>query len=316
MKKLIYVLSAIATAFAGTASADVSVSGTGQTNYTSSGTKNYTSTSGSVKFALSTTTASGMTISTAAGITTDLEGTAADDTTGLTSLTFVTGGATIVIGQDVAAPQIGGVGGVASDLVDQNHQTINAAPAIGTDADQDGNGITITTAVGAGTLTAAYVWDDTPNTTGGQGDFDSNNQSMGLSFSMPAGAATVTVGHSTSADASSENDTMTGATLAYPVGGGTLSVGYKQTTGEVKADAVSAAFAMSLDADTSFSVGYNTASEGAQSAQTTEAKITRAIGGGASVFAELKNSTGNSSGVTKSGTQSTSTFAIGTSVAF
>jgi hypothetical protein len=158
MKKLIYVLSAIATAFAGTASADVSVSGTGQTNYTSSGSKQYTSTSGSVKFALSTTTASGMAISTSAGMTSDLEGTAADDTTGLTSLTFVTGGSTIVIGSDVSAPQIGGVGGVASDLVDQNHQTINAAPAIQSDADQDGNGVTLTTAIGGGSLTAAYVW--------------------------------------------------------------------------------------------------------------------------------------------------------------
>ena len=292
MKKLIYVLSAIGTAFAGTASADVSVSGSGTVAYASSDANQYTNTSGAVSFALSTTTASGMTISTSAGITTDLEGTAARSSTGLTSLAFATGGTTITIGNDVAAPQIGNVGSVASDWVDQGHQSIDASPAVGTDGDQDGSGVTLSTSFGTGTLTAAYVWDGSPDADG-QGNPDAGDSSMGFSYSMPAGAATVTVGYSVSDDTSNENDTLAGATLAYPVSGGTLSVGYQQSTGEVDATAISAKYSMSLDADTTVAIGYKSSDEGAAAASTTEAKLTRSLGGGASIFAEIKSSSGN-----------------------
>jgi len=316
MKKIVYLLSAIGAAFAGTAHADISVSGSATSTYASSDANQYVNTSGGIAFALSTTTAGGMGISAAGGITTDLEGTAARGSTGLTSLTFATGGATIVIGNDVAAPQIGNVGSVAGDMVDQGHQTINASPAVGTDADQDGSGISLTTAVGGGSLTAVYVWDGSPSLSGkGQGNPDAADTSMGFSFSMPAGAATLTIGHSTSDDTSSENDTLSGITVAYPAMGGTLSAGYQQSAGQTKATAISAAYSMSLDADTSLAIGIKSADEGAQAASTTEAKISRALGGGASVYAEVKSSSGNSTGVTASAGSST-TFAIGTSVAF
>jgi hypothetical protein len=314
MKKIVYLLSAIGAAFAGTAHADISVSGSATSTYASSDANQYVNTSGGIAFALSTTTAGGMGISAAGGITTDLEGTAARASTGLTSLTFATGGATIVIGNDVAAPQIGNVGGVAGDMVDQGHQSIDASPAVGTDADQDGSGISVTTAVGGGSLTAVYVWDGSPNANG-QGNPDAGDSSMGFSFSMPAGAATVTVGHSTSDDTSSENDTLSGITVAYPAMGGTLSAGYQQSAGQTKATAISAAYSMSLDADTSLAIGIKSADEGAQAASTTEAKISRALGGGASVYAEVKSSSGNSTGAGVTAGPS-STFAIGTSVAF
>jgi hypothetical protein len=315
MKKLIYVLSAIGTAFAGTASADVSVSGSAAAVYASSGSNQYTNTSGAVSFALSTTTASGMTISTSAGMTTDYEGTAADGNTGLSSLAFATGGTTITIGNDVAAPQIGNVGSVASDMADQGHQSIDASPSVATDADQDGSGITMSTAIGGGTFTAAYVWDGSPGTYG-QGNPDAADSSMGFSFSIPAGAATVTAGYSSSDDTTGTNDTMTGATIAYPVSGGTLSVGYQSTSGGTEANALSAKYSMSLDADTTIAVGIKSADEGSKSASTTEAKITRSIGGGASIFAELKNSSGNSTGVGSATSGASSTFVVGTTVAF
>jgi hypothetical protein len=315
MKKLIYVLSAIGTAFAGTASADVSVSGSAAAVYASSGSNQYTNTSGAVSFALSTTTASGMTISTSAGMTTDYEGTAVDGNTGLSSLAFATGGTTITIGNDVAAPQIGNVGSVASDMADQGHQSIDASPAVATDADQDGSGITMSTAIGGGTFTAAYVWDGSPGTYG-QGNPDAADSSMGFSFSIPAGAATVTAGYSSSDDTTGTNDTMTGATIAYPVSGGTLSVGYQSTSGGTEANALSAKYSMSLDADTTIAVGIKSADEGSKSASTTEAKITRSIGGGASIFAELKNSSGNSTGVGSATSGASSTFVVGTTVAF
>jgi len=315
MKKIVYLLSAIGAAFAGTAHADVSVSGSAVSTYASSDSNQYVNTSGGVSFALSTTTASGMAISTSGGITTDLEGTAARASTGLTSLTFATGGATIVIGNDVAAPQIGNVGGVAGDMVDQGHQSVDASPAVGTDADQDGSGVSLTTAVGGGSLTAVYVWDGSPNATGGQGNPDAGDSSMGFSFTMPAGAATLTVGHSVSDDTTTENDTLSGITVAYPAMGGTLSAGYQQSQGAVKATAISAKYAMSLDADTSLAIGIKSSDEGAGSASTTEAKISRALGGGASVYAEIKSSSGNSTGAGVTAGAS-STFAIGTSVAF
>jgi len=314
MKKIVYLLSAIGAAFAGTAHADVSVSGSAVSTYASSDANQYVNTSGGVSFALSTTTASGMAISTSGGITTDLEGTAARASTGLTSLTFATGGATIVIGNDVAAPQIGNVGGVASDMVDQGHQSVDASPAVGTDADQDGSGVSLTTAVGGGSLTAVYVFDGSPDADG-QGNPDAGDSSMGFSFSMPAGAATVTLGHSVSDDTTNENDTLSGITVAYPAMGGTLSAGYQQSQGAVDATAISAKYAMSLDADTSLAIGIKSSDEGAGSASTTEAKISRALGGGASVYAEIKSSSGNSTGAGVTAGAS-STFAIGTSVAF
>ena len=72
---------------------------------------------------------------------------------------------------------------------------------------------------------------------------------------------------------------------------------------------------MSLDADTTASIGLKSSDEGAANASTTEAKITRAIGGGASVYAELKSSSGNATGVGVTA-DAASTFAIGTNVAF
>ena len=314
MKKIVYLLSAIGAAFAGTAHADISVSGSAVSTYASSDSNQYVNTSGGIAFALSTTTAGGMGISAAGGITTDLEGTAARASTGLTSLTFATGGATIVIGNDVAAPQIGNVGGVAGDMVDQGHQSIDASPAVATDGDQDGSGISLTTAVGGGSLTAVYVWDGSPNANG-QGNPDAGDSSMGFSFSMPAGGATVTVGHSVSDDTTTENDTLSGITVAYPAMGGTLSAGYQQSQGGVDATAISAAFSMSMDADTTLAIGIKSSDEGAASASTTEAKISRALGGGASVYAEVKSSSGNSTGAGVTA-GSSSTFAIGTSVAF
>ena len=92
-------------------------------------------------------------------------------------------------------------------MVDQGHQSIDASPAVATDGDQDGSGISLTTAVGGGSLTAVYVWDGSPNDNG-QGNPDAGDSSMGFSFSMPAGGATVTVGHSVSDDTTTKNDTL------------------------------------------------------------------------------------------------------------
>ena len=315
MKKIVYLLSAIAAGFSSSALADISVSGTGHFGYVSGDSDQRVAGSGGVKFALSTTTANGTTITSAGGITSDLEGTATNAITGLSSLTFATGGATIVLGNDVAVPQNGGFGSVASDLADVGHQSIDASPAVGTDADQDGSGVSFSSAFGTSTVTAVYVWDDTLVDPQGQGNPDSGTQSYGLGISMPMGAATLVASYGVSQDSSTENDTLAGIGATFAAGPGTLSVGYQQSTGEVDASAISGKFSMSLDADTTAAIGLKQADEGSLNASTTEAKITRAIGGGASVYAELKSSSGNTNGVGQTA-DAASTFAIGTNVAF
>ena len=72
MKKLTYLVSALATALAGSAYADVSVSGSGSANYISktvSGDKGNVHVGSAVVFGLSTTTANGIGISTGLSIT-------------------------------------------------------------------------------------------------------------------------------------------------------------------------------------------------------------------------------------------------------
>lgn len=316
MKKIVYLLSAIAAGFSSSALADISVSGTGHFGYVSGDSDQRVAGSGSVAFALSTTTANGTAITSSGAITSDLEGTAASGVSGLSSLTFATGGATIVLGNDVAVPQNGGFGSVASDLADVGHQSVDASPSVGTDADQDGSGVSFTSAFGGATVTAVYVWDDTLVSTNGQGNPDSGTQSYGMGISMPMGAATVVASYGVSQDGTTEDDTLAGIGATFAAGPGTLSVGYQQSTGEIDASAISGKFSMSLDADTTAAIGIKSADEGAGNASTTEAKITRAIGGGASVYAELKSSSGNATGVGSATADAASTFAIGTNVAF
>ena len=89
MKKIVYLLSAIAAGFSSSALADISVSGTGHFGYVSGDSDQRVAGSGSVAFALSTTTANGTTISSSGGITSDLEGTAASGVSGMSSLTLL-----------------------------------------------------------------------------------------------------------------------------------------------------------------------------------------------------------------------------------
>ena len=313
MKKIMYAVSAIAAVFSGNALADVSVSGSGQFNYTSAASNGYTATSGGISFALSTTTAGGVAISTSGGITQDAEATAADGHTGFTSLAFATGGATITLSNDISAGSVGSVGGVASGLVDRGHNTIAASPAINSNGDHDGGGVSLATSMGSAAVTATYVWDTTPNTTSGDGESDTSasNTITGVKVSMPMGALTTSISHVTYTDGSGVDDTISAIAASYAVGGGTLSLAYESSTGSTKATETSGAYSMSLDADTTIAIGYTQADEGTTTNTVTEAKVTRALGGGASVYAEMKNSSGSGA----SGGQA-STFAVGTSVSF
>jgi hypothetical protein len=308
MKKIAYLLSAIAAGVFSTAHADVSVSGSGKFGYSSAGSATKTNNWGGVSFALSTTTAGGMTISSSAGLSSDTEGDAANGVSGMTSLTFATGGTSITLGEDVTLATAGGFGGVASDFVDIGHHTIAANPQT-TDSDNDGAGISVSTTMGDAAVTFGYVYDLTLGT-GGQGETNAADRAQGINISMPMGALTAAASY-VGYQNGNINDTLVGVGVSYSLGGGTLSVGYQSSTGAVKANETSAKYSMSLDADTTIAIGYLQSDEGSTSNSVTEVALSRSLGGGASVWAETKNSSGSGA----SGGEA-STFALGTSVAF
>ena len=103
-------------------------------------------------------------------------------------------------------------------------------------------------------------------------------------------------------------ETSSGGSISMALGGGTASVGYASTDEATDSTATSVAYSGSLDADTSYSIGYTTGEQGANSSQQLEAKITMTLGGGVSVFADFQNHGG-------AGTPGTN-MAIGTSMAF
>lgn len=337
MKKLTYLTSAVAAAFAGNAYADVSVSGSGTVGYANDTTGDgHIITGSSVDFGLSTTTANGITISTGLSITVSVSAENGASTGGGQSLTFATGGATIVVGDISVADTPGSVGGVAGDATLEAGTKIDSDVAMGFD-DDDGTGISLSTSVGAATVSAATVFQVTSDSQVNVTDATSGVTSFGVS--MPMGPATVSAGV---ADGDSA-ESAAGASVAMALGGGTLTVGYSSQTGDVETvatgsytyeattggnstltaavtdtdlstagdtEVVGATYAMSLDADTSVSVGYQSAKDADNHSHTqTDLKISRSLGGGASVYLDMRTLSGDAD---TSGTM----FGFGTSVSF
>jgi len=315
MKKLMYLISAVAgvVGLSTTANADVSVSGAGGIAVVNDGAAgtNDGYVASSVAFALSTTTGNGLGISMGMGITND-SGNADNTVTGGNAVTFTTGGATIVVGQIGAVGAVGGVGGVNSDWVDLSTVTADADAGL---AVTTGEGFSLSTSLGGATLTVGYIADgsdDGADTDGENGEMNlsgSDNSAAGATISMPVGNMTATVGFA-NADTDTESETHVGGSLSVAAGGGTLTVGMGQaslTAGS--ATSMGATYAMSLDADTSLSVGYNNTKDAAANDTTTELNLSRSLGGGASVFLDVLNVTGDSA---SEGTA----FALGSSFSF
>jgi hypothetical protein len=321
MKKLTLALSAIAAAFSASAQADVSVSGAASAAYVSSAaTTQNTSiiTSGSVSFALSTTTASGMGISAGMGITQDPDANGQTNKSGVSggqAVTFTTGGATIVVGDIELGDTPGSVGGVVGGVLGDNNG-LNSNVASGF-ADDDGLGLSLSTAVGAASLSVGYIVNDGKDNNGVINSTTSGEDAMtAASISVPMGMYTITVGVADS----DTGESSSGATVAAALGGGTLTVGYSNQTlkatleddASVDGDTtvMGATYAMSLDADTSVSVGYQSQKD-ADSDSTTrmDASISRSLGGGASVYLDIRNLSGDAA-------VKDSAIAFGTSVSF
>ena len=342
MKKLTLAISAIAAAFgAASAQADVSVSGSGSAAYLNDAASNAKLNVGQfVSFSMSTTTASGMTISGGMGLSNTITADAAQAVTGGQTLTFATGGATITVGDVTGNDTPGSVGGVVGGNAGEstvNGLDTNVATGF---ADDDGLGVAFSTAVGSSTLSFTYVANDDKNTLGAI-NAASSNAMMAAGITVPMGAYSVSVGVADS----DTGESASGASVSAAIGGGTLTVGYSQQTlveslddvtatyklntaassataiadatvsdGDLAADGdstvIGATYVMALDADTTISLGVQNAKDAdSDSTSQFDASVSRSLGGGASVFLDIRSLNGDAA-------TDGSAVAVGTSVSF
>jgi len=318
MKKLSYLVSAVAAVFAANAHADVSVSGSADIGYLSDVTGDGRISMGSgVVFGLSTTTANGIGMSTGLSVTVDQDADNAAAAGGGQSMTFTTGGATIVVGDVELGDTPGSVGGTVGNLVGDVGQ-FDSDVRTGF-KDDDGTGVTLSTAAGAATISVGYIMND--NTNNSVNITDATDTMSSFSVSMPMGNFSISAGI-----ADHDNgETASGASVSAAMGAGTLTVGYSQQTlnltstaagtyslnqnsGVVGSAAVTATdlavngdsevigatYSMSLDADTSIAVGYQSAKD-ADSDSTTrfDISLSRSLGGGASVYLDMRTLNGD-----------------------
>jgi hypothetical protein len=320
MKKIAYLASAVLAAlgFSSAAKADITASGfAGVTAINGSASTTTIYTGGGVSFAMSTATAGGMTVSLDAGVsqdTNDDNGTDGRSVTGLDNVSFASGDFSLSVGNAIylSGSETGGVGGVAGAAVDDGGY---AQTGIATGAPTEGMGFSASTAVGGASVTLSYLLDYTNTSTTSPGGVDSDrnaaatsgaNTGTGISVSMPVGAMTLNLGYANTVGTTAE--THTGGSISMALGGGTISAGYASTDQTTDASATSVAYKGSLDADTTYAIGYTTGETGALSSQRLEARIARSLGGGVSVFADIQNLNG-------SGTSGTN-MAFGTSISF
>jgi hypothetical protein len=311
MKKLSLLVSALTAGIFTTAQADITVSGSSVIAYQSADSNNNTAHGGSVSFGLSTTTDSGMTVSSGAGMTlsaSDTDGARA--LTGFQNITFATGGTSITVGNDVGLPDgVGDVGGAVGDIAALNNNGMSKTVGI---TDDEGTGVSVTTSFGGATVGLYYVADSSPAYVTG-GDVDgATDTGTGAKISTTVGDLGVTVGYATHSDTSID-DTETGIAVTYAAMGGTLTAGYETSTGTKDGNQFGIKYAMSLDS-TSVTVGYSSADVDSKSATQTDVAVSYPLGGGVSVFAEMRTVSGDTG--TDSSTTANSTMAIGSSISF
>ena len=317
MKKLTLAISAIAAAFgASAAKADISVSGSGSAAYINDASSNARLNVGQfVSFSMSTTTSNGVTISGGMGLSNTITTNAGQAVSGGQTLTFATGGATIVVGDVEAGDTPGAVGGVVGGQIGDNGG-FDSDVEDGF-ADDDGIGLSLSTALGGSSLSIVYVANDDFDTLGTINSSDSGDDAVtSASISVPMGMYTVTAGIADS----DTGESASGASVSAALGGGTLTVGYSSQSLIAASGAdlsvagdttvTGATYAMSLDADTSVSVGIqNKKDADNDSTSQFDASVSRSLGGGASVFLDIRSLSGDA-------TTSGSAVAFGTSVSF
>jgi hypothetical protein len=313
MKKLLVLISSAFAAMVGSANADVSVSGSaglGAVSGNGSATNIYSG--GAVSFALSSDLGNGVVVSTSAGITLDTNDATtasggATSATGLSNVAFATGGSTITVGRAIglAGAGTGDVGGAAGDLVDEGGYTGTARAAL---SDDEGYGVSLSTAVGGATVTVAHILDLTPaGTEYNNASTTETDTASGLAVSIPVGDITLSLGFA-SLDATSE--TNTGGSVAYVMGGNTIELGYQHVqtaSGTDNETDTSARLTTSLGS-AAVKVGYASGKVGSSKTTATEIGVSQSIGTGASLFLDIQNLSG-------AGTSGTN-MAVGTTFSF
>jgi hypothetical protein len=324
MKKLIIALSAIAAAvgFTTSAQADISVSGSSNVAYLSTsanttGGDEELAVGNTVDFSMSTTTSGGIGISASMSLSQDYDVNKGMGVDGGNSVTFTTGGSTIVVGDVEISDTIGSVGGVVNGPLD-DASDLDSSVASGF-LDDDGLGAELTTAMGAASINISFVSNDDADNFGILNSSVSGaNAATSASITMPFGAYSVTVGV---ADSDS-GESSSGASASGTFGGGTATIGYSNQTliatgnddlstgGD--SEVIGATYVMSMDADTTISVGYqNKKDADSESSTQTDLSVERSLGGGATVYLDIRNLTGD----TASNADGTA-IGFGTSVAF
>lgn len=329
MKKLAYLATAVLAGlgFTSTASADVSISGSQTLMYSAAGSTTGIRNYGSVDFGLSTTTASGMTISSGAGISLT-DGASGDASTadakvyGWDGLTFASGGVTVEVGTDVALHDgVGEVQGIHASDATLDHSSVSSVTEQVAIAVDEGAGVALTTSMGSATLSLAYVADTATDGGASEQLDDSVADGMSVKLSTAVGPVGVTAAYVTFSNASTD-DTESAVAASYSSDMGDITLAYGSSSGTEDGNVVSAAYSLALDADTALAVGYASYDVDSKSGNATNVSITRALGGGASVFADFGTVNGTTTAAAASGNMGsaasteTSVFAIGTSVSF
>ena len=310
MKKIAYLIAALPLAlFAKSASADISVSGSAAAAYTDAGGNASSTLGGGVSFSMSTTTDGGVTITGSSGISNDTDSVGSSSgATGITNLTFGFANGSMTIGQDVGTPD--GVGKVGELVAYADDNQVAKTAVVGLTEDE-GDGVSISTSIGDMSLTAAYVYDGL-----GGGNVDgAANTATGASLSMALGGGTLTLA-SAAEDISSVNNTEFGAKYVMSAAGGTLSLGFTGTDGDTagkEGEAVSAAFSTSMGG-ADVAIGYTGHDANNKTSNQTDVTLSSSLGGGASIFAEYTNVSGDIAA--SSATKDATVIAIGTSVSF
>ena len=325
MKKLMLIVSSLAAAVFSTsaANADVSVSGsyglhmvTGGNTTGGDAEADDSSTTGTmflqgggVAFSLSTQTAGGMSVSAGAGITLDSnDNTNTTSATGLSAVTFAADGFSITVGEiDIVGGATGEAGKVASDVVDEGGYGAGSVASSTGINDTEGYGFNASTTVAGATVSLGYLM-DYANSGVNNVETASGDYASGLSIALPVGAATVTLG--TATQSGTLDETTTGGKISMPVGGMTVAAGFESTDEATDSTSYGISAKGSLDADTTWAVGYQSGESGSNSSTATEAKLSRSLGGGVSVYAEIQNTSGYTTGSV--GTN----IAVGTTVSF
>jgi len=310
MKKIKYLLSAIPAAlFATSAQADISVSGSANAAYTDAAGNASATYGGGVSFSMSTTTDGGVTITGSSAISNDSDSVGSSSgATGITALTFGFAGGSITIGGDVGTPDGVGKVGELVGYADDNQVAKTAVVGL---TEDEGDGVSISTSVGDMSITGVYVFDG-----GGGGNVDgAANTASGASLSMALGAGTLTIA-TADEDINGTNNSEVGVAYVMPAAGGTLSLGFTGTDGDTAAkegEAVSASFSTSLGG-ADVAIGYTGHDANNQTSNQTDVTISSSLGGGASIFAEYTNVSGDIAAATT--TTDATVIALGTSVSF